>query len=222
MSIFQGVGSKVAGFLFEQEESSDPKTPTVTNPIPSTNSDIVKDVTEQVDPSILNILNNIVSARKSSYTSLLEISERMLKAIPDETTRINAAYSVISREGRSADNVVQSIDLHLSDLSSEFNSFMNTSENTKRENLSALQTKLSQTESSIQTNNKTIDELAARIGELKRMNDEASNNVVQINSEIENAKSAVDKVVDKYKTTYEYVVNDLKSKKVFISSILLK
>lgn len=80
-----------------------------------------------VDPEMLTTLQNVVNARKTAYTALLETADKMVTFIPDSDKRLAAAWAAISN-GRLPSDVISSIDLHISDVRSsaaQFNSSAN-------------------------------------------------------------------------------------------------
>lgn len=109
-------------------------------------------------------LRTAIKGRQSAYTQLLAAADKLVSIIPDANTRLKAAYATT---GRNVIEVVQAIDVHISDLESQRMQFTAAMEKTKSEAMGAMQSELTAIEPANATMNSTIQSLAQQITQLQ-------------------------------------------------------
>lgn len=117
---------KLIGTFIEFDEKEEPEqtaapvtsqAPPKTNP--TTPASVVASVDSTVDSDIVSTITNAVLTKKTAYTTFVEASSRLEAVIPDETTRMKAAFVTITGDGRSLEQVLQALDMHASDVDGE-------------------------------------------------------------------------------------------------------
>lgn len=73
-----------------------------------------------LDPNLMQHLQSVVTKRRSTFTSLLEASEKLRSIIPDDLTRLKAA--AVSVGGDKA-AILRDVDIHMNDLDAEAQGF---------------------------------------------------------------------------------------------------
>lgn len=118
-------------------------------------------------------------ARKTPYTALLEAAEKLVGVIPDQTTRLKAAYAMIGSESRSIDQISKAIDLHVSDVDGEKMRFLQATKNQRTSDIGSLQSSVD----SLRKNNVDLEKEIADIQvRLQQLNSTVTENNRQINA----------------------------------------
>lgn len=227
MSLLKGVLGAFVEFDETSEEKEAPAVKTnAFNGVPNTQTPGTTytapavPAAQSVNQEYVDAIEGIVNNRKTPYTTFVETSKKLEAIIPDETTRLKAAFVSISGEGRSLDTILQAIDIHISDISGEVMRFARTSETqiqqqvvlvknnaeAKRAENQALSTQISNLQQQISA---LTDKIAANTNEANTLDAEAATAEVKIHT-VENA----------FKSTADFVVNKLTSRKAMLSALL--
>ena len=215
----RGIGAKIFGLFVETEEptqqtQSAPTTPAPT-PVTSTGS-----TTPAFDSEILGMFQNAINARKTPYTALLEKSTVLADVIPDEITRVKAAFKMILSEGRTLDSVLQAIDLHVSDVSGELLRLKSTSETASKTKVLSLRSAATQSIELRDSNMEKIKLLQEQIETLHNEAAEADRKAVDMTTQANAAEAEISAVVDRATNAAEFVKQDLLNKKTTLTNIL--
>ena len=78
----------------------------------------------QNEPSLgQELYNTVINKRVTPFNMFTNQLKPLENVIPDEATRYKAVFSLIQQNGQNLEQIVQAVELHMSDLSSEVSRF---------------------------------------------------------------------------------------------------
>lgn len=178
-------------------------------------------------PNALNadMVENLTAVslkRKTSYTTFIEASKKLEAIIPDETQRIQAAFVTVSGEGRTLEQMLQAIDVHVSDVDGEIIRFQKLSDSNEMTNVDSVN---QQAQSLLQENN----DIAGKIATLQ---DQITNYTAKIQTntsaaETFSATAAVNainigEVKEQFLKAAEFVKKNLSDRKQMLTKLMSK
>ena len=217
-----GLGSKFMSFFVEVDEKPQTQPTPVATQTPSSVSHNVQSsvASPAFDPEILGMFQNAIVARKTPYTALLEKSNVLVDVIPDENTRVKAAFKMILSEGRTLDSVLQAIDLHISDISGELLRLRSTSEGASKTKVQSLRAAAQGMIDLRDSNLKKISDLQAQIERLHNEATEADQKAVDQTNQANAAEAEITAIVERANAAADFVKQDLTNKKTALVTIL--
>lgn len=226
--MLKGIGKNILGAFVDLESSEQaapaqpaqavakPGTPPVKGPAPAAPA------YPSVNPEMLEVLQKKISGRVTPYTALLENAETLKDVIPDETMRLNAAYKMVSKDGRTVASITSAIDVHLSDLEGERMRFKQMTDKQIKDKSGALRGQAEAAEAAVNRAATDIERLEAQIAKLREeivTNQQRSHELKQ---EADAAEADIINTANAFEATVEYVKQDLQNKKVSLGSLLSK
>jgi DNA anti-recombination protein RmuC len=172
------------------------------------------------DTDMLATLNKVISQRKTPYTALLEVAQKLEKTVPDEFMRIKAAFAIVSADGRSAENVIQAIDVHISDIDSEHMRFKNT---TDQQILQKSQTLRERAKSLTEANDqaaKRCEELHKQLHQLDQQTANNNNEIFELTKNATAVENEIKIVYEKFKLASDHIKASLNDKKYSLTNTL--
>ena len=171
---------------------------------------------------MLEALQKTINSRKTAYTALLEAASKLTNVIPNETQRIQAAFAMISGDGRTLNNVIQSLDVHIADLESERMRFKATSDKQVSERCGAKTLSATALRESIKASQAEIDQLTQRIGTLTAQIHENDLKAADLERQAAADESEIRTVEDRFNNTVEFAKSDLANKKQQLATVLAR
>lgn len=211
----QEVLKKGLGFFVEMEDPKNEEKVTPKSQPPIIN----KEATPQ-NNEVMELLNRTINNRKSAYTSLLETARKMEKVLPNEADRIKAAFALIAAEGRTAENVIQAIDVHLSDLEGEHLRFKQQSELQLQTQSKTLKDRIDSLNIQNTTIQNELNSLNKRIQEIQTTLANNNHEIQNSDQQIKELEIKISSIYNQFKLALEATKHDLTSKKSSLSMIL--
>jgi chromosome segregation ATPase len=171
------------------------------------------------DQDMYTSLQKTVMGRKTPYTALLESSEKLRSIIPDDTTRVKAAF-VSAADGRTPADVLKSIDVHISDLEGERARFAKSSDQQIVQRCATPRQLAQEVVAQIDIANQAITDYETRIVNLKTDIENFTSKSQQMLQDAAAAETEIQQVSEKFNKTVEYAKNELAVRKQQLSTIL--
>ena len=215
------LGKKILGLFVETDESS---------PEASTQSErqvkvgVAKSATAleaSVDQEMLATLQNKINSRTSPYVTLIEAADRLVSVLPDEATRLKAAFAMVSGDGnRSVSSITKAIDVHMSDLEGERIRFKKASDEQTMSKSASLREQAKNLAAQNVVSTGQIERLQADIAKLQ---DSIIKNTAlcnDLNQQADNSEAEIQAISAKFDRTVDYLKNNLAEKKLDLSTLL--
>lgn len=217
MSIFKKVLDQIVVF----DETKEPTQPTPPPAAVQPAKDWKPGATQVMtyDATMLDQLNAVIVGRKSAYNTLLESSQKLASLIPDETTRIKAAFATL--DGRSFVDISSAIDVHVSDLELQRNRFKQTTEQQVAQRVGSLRQTAAKCATTIEACNRRLAEITQEAERLQQQIAEAKAQGAQAESDANAAEVEIRNVEARFNATVDYAVKDLTFKKQNLSTVLV-
>jgi len=218
------IGKTLLGMFVETEDEPTPPTLQAAAPIaptPQSQATASVSIPAMIDQEMVNTLQAVINGRKTAYTALLEASERLRNVIPDDVTRIKAAYAMISGDGqRSLESITQAIDVHVNDVTGEVMRFKQASEQALSTKVSALRASVSNIKATNDSRQQSIANLQQQIVALQQSITSDSTKSTELSTQADAAELEIKGVADKFVAAAEFIKTDLSSKKAQLSTVL--
>lgn len=214
-------GKKILGLFVETDETS-PDSSTQTEPqakVSVAKSPATSD--SSVDQEMLATLQNKINSRTSPYITLIEAADRLVSVIPDEATRLKAAFAMVSGDGnRSVSSITKAIDVHMSDLEGERIRFKKASDEQTMSKSASLREQAKNLAAQNVLSSGQAERLLADIAKLQDsiVKNTAMNNDLTLQAD--NSEAEIKAVSAKFDRTVDYLKNDLAEKKLSLSNLL--
>jgi predicted nucleic acid-binding Zn-ribbon protein len=169
---------------------------------------------EMVQAIKTNTLN-----RKTPYTALLEAAEKLASVIPDQVTRLKAAYAMVG-EQRTVGAILQAIDVHISDVDGERLRFNQASDQRRKTELSSLTAASQQL---AEANKSMNGEIAAMQERIRALTDSIITNegkVSELTAQLNSRTLEFDLAVQQFDAATNTVRAELEQQRAAISSTL--
>jgi chromosome segregation ATPase len=207
------------GFLshfvdFETEGQVNPYPPT--KPLKPVATPVINSPDEQMVESLLKVMMK----RKTPYTALLDTSKKMEAAIPDENSRIKAAFAILSSDGTTTDNIAQSIDVHLTDLEGEHLRFKSISDQQVQQQSKSIKDRINNLTQENTSAIAQIEELRLRIATLEKKEQENNSEIITLTNQANELDLKITSTYNSFKNALDYIKNDLNNKKLTLGRIL--
>jgi len=219
----KGLLSKVGGFFVELDETSTAQIPAAVSPAQtsSTVAQSVSSPTNMINQDMLSALQKVISNRKTPYTALVESSERLRNIIPDDVTRLKAAFATISADGaRSLADVTKALDVHVQDLSGEQIKFKQMSDQAIANNVGSIRSQAKNLTDSCLSRATQISNLEAQIHAMTQQNIDDQAKSADLTNQANVAESEINAKVKQFGDAVEFIKNDLVNKKSQLASAL--
>jgi len=213
------LGKKLLGFFVETEETNE--APTAKPAIPVSAVVPTAKAASSVDQEMLASLQKKIHARSSPYITLIEAAQRMSGVIPDESTRIKAAYTMVSADGtRSLSSIMQAIDVHIADLEGERLRFRNASDEQTSRKSAAMRDQARNLEEQNAENAAQIQRLQADVAKLQTAIATNAAQSRELKQEADSADGEIKRVSIAFDVAVDFLKRDLAAKKNSLTTIL--
>lgn len=173
-----------------------------------------------LDAEMVADIEKVISRRPSPYSQLRTSAEQMKNAIPDETTRLKAAFALLAAQGTAAQQVIASIDIHIRDVETEKTNFETQSTNAANAKVGSLRSEVEHLQAVQQSDQDTIIRLQEQIVQIQTRMNERAGTIAQKTNEANTAESQIKQTVSKFKAAADSVIASLNLKKTTLSSML--
>ncbi len=239
---FPGLGKKILGLFVETDEAREeagsaqaqtraharppakasPTTPAVVS-VSGSGSSVASNATAaaSVDPEMLATLQKKINARSTPYVTLVDTAQRLVGVIPDEATRLKAAFAMVCGDGsRSAASIAQAIDVHLADLEGERIRFKNVSNDQMVGMAADLRKQASALVAQGASNTAEVERMQAAIASLQSAMAKNAAQARELTAAADKSEADIKAVCLAFDRAVEFVKSDLVGKKAALSALL--
>ena len=223
MSILKKLVGTMVEFDDPQPGPSAPTGPsaTPTNVAPATGIPANIPAASGLNQEMLLMLKKVVENRKTPFTALNEMIDRLAAVPMDDNTRLQAAIASITSDGsRNLDSIIKSIDLHIRDLESEANRFNVTAESKMKTGISSLQSAATQLRESAETNRSMVASLTEKIAALQSEIATSEQKAAELDQQVIDVENDIKKTNTEFAAAVDQVKNDLITKRDSLLSIV--
>lgn len=172
-----------------------------------------------IDPAMLAALDKTLLNRKTAYTALLEAANKLTAKVPDEATRLSLAYTMVSTPGRSVKDMIDSIDVHLSDLEGEKMRFKSQSDKEVAQRCVANRTQADSIEAQVGSAQDRINSMQAEINKLNDQINAGHVEAARLRQSADSAEGEIRIVQQRFEAAVDYAKANLASKKTDLQQI---
>lgn len=211
----KGLAEKLSGLIWDKpvtEQDAPAATPTAHVNVYS--------ASVAQDPDMVSSIRKATLARKTPYTALLEAAEKLVNVIPDQATRLKAAFAMVGTESRSVAQIGKSLDMHVQDAEGEKLRFFQATAAKRESQVGDLKRKIV----SLQTTNTNLQaEIASLQERMAKLTGDVSRNTVDISAastEADAKESDIVKVEKQFEGAVQFVKDELEQQRRLILSTL--
>lgn len=179
----------------------------------------------QNEPSLgQELYNTVINKRVTPFNMFTNQLKPLENVIPDEATRYKAVFSLIQQNGQNLEQIVQAVELHMSDLSSEVsrfeqqaNSVQDQKIKTKENEIVSLTDGMSNDQNLLKKMEEDFKKQTQAINDRIAQN---ANKIANLNLELQNDKQAIEQRKHEFAVAVEFVKQKLNSIKNNMLSFL--
>ncbi len=211
------LGSKILGMFVDIEVS--PQAPAGTGAAPKTA--VAVSGSGSLNQQMLATLREKIASRSTAYVTLIDAAQRLASVIPDETTRLKAAFAMVSGEGiRSVASITQAIDVHIADLEGERIRFMQASAAQTNVKSAALRKQAEDLAAQSAGSSAQIERLQTEIARLQADSVKNTAQRRELTMQADQADTEITALSAAFDRSVDFLKADLAAKKAALSSIL--
>mgnify|MGYP003582222623 CR=1 FL=1 len=173
-----------------------------------------------VDPAMVADVKKLIERRPTPYTNLRETADAMAEALPDETTRVRAAFAMMKKSGTQAAQVVSSIDLHVRDIEGEKTSFATSAKQAVERKAGGLRAEADQLINANKSDEQSIAQLQQQIQQLQARSLERAATASAKQTEANQAEADIQAKTTQFLAAADTVITDLNMQKTQLSAML--
>lgn len=173
-----------------------------------------------VDPAMVADIKKLIARRPTPYTTLRENADAMAEALPDESSRIRAAFAMLKKSGTPAAQVVSSIDLHIRDIEGEKQNFSAASKQAVDRKAGSLRSEADALLQSNQGDEATIAQLQAQIQQLQSRSLERAASAAAKQNEAAQAEADIQAKTTQFLAAADTVITELNMQKTQLSAMI--
>ncbi|EKS66752.1 MULTISPECIES: hypothetical protein [Caballeronia] len=145
-------------------------------------------------------LHEAVMSRATGFRQLATNMQALEKVIPDETSRLRAAFAVLQQSGGSIPNLLQDIDLHARDLETQSLRFREESDRERKQ-------RVGQREKSLEDAKSLIDAAQLEVNRQQEIIDAQQKKITHLKVEIQNQTAELDRASEQFSAAVEHEKN---------------
>jgi predicted nucleic acid-binding Zn-ribbon protein len=176
--------------------------------------------TPTLNTEMVDELKRVVTKRISPFTTLEEKAVAMATAIPDETMRTRAAFSILAAEGRPVNDIIKAIDMHVVDIDGEQNRFAAAVNSAKTSKSSTIRSEIANLEKTIVSDQDLVQRLQQQINDAVGRVVVNQQQVTEKNAAVTAVEADFDSKIVQFTAAAEAVKASLIARKNVLSSIL--
>jgi chromosome segregation ATPase len=174
----------------------------------------------QANDEYVKALRVAMRQRSTAFTALLQAAEKLSAVIPDPTTRLKAAFTMVAGEGRGVREVMAAIDVHTADLDAQRLQFTNALESEKTKTLSGMETELQQLTAGSNTASQQIQSMQQQIQSLNGLITKNTARAAEVTVSLSNEKAHFTSSAQQFDSALAVVKSELDNQKAVIQSAL--
>lgn len=182
-------------------------------------------VATQNEPTLgQELYNTVINKRVTPFNMFTNQLKPLENVIPDEATRYKAVFSLIQQNGQNLEQIVQAVELHMSDLSSEVsrfeqqaNSVQDQKIKTKENEIVTLTDGMSNDQNLLKKMEEDFKKQTQAINDRIAQN---ANKIANLNLELQSDKQAIEQRKHEFMVAVEFVKQKLNSIKNNMLSFL--
>lgn len=172
-----------------------------------------------VNPEFVAAIRKAVMGRNTALTQLMATADKMSNIIADPQLRLKAAYAAAG-DGRSVKQIIDAVDVHLSDVDGEELRFKTAMDGKVHAELAPLEQQHVALAGQIKSSQEQIASLQARIIELTNNIGTMTQQQAEASTAIANKRQELSTMADSFKAAAAAVRSELQANKATISSAL--
>lgn len=174
-----------------------------------------------IDPAMLNQLQSVINKRPTPYTALIDSAKLLEQFITDETARFKAAFvQVSSTGGRTAQSVIQALDVHLADIDMEGKQFERALGAQIAERVTVCSTSAQRERDAATVGFKRAEDLHKQADEAYAAATANTVKAKELDEQGQKAASEIESVKQNFSMAVDYIKANLASKRQYLQSIL--
>jgi chromosome segregation ATPase len=158
--------------------------------------------------------------RQTAFTSLLAAAETFSDVIPDTTMRLKAAFKMVATGGRSVRDILNAIDIHVSDLDGQRMQFEAALKAEQQKTIGNMEGELSTLKSSTESATAAIQSLQQQMQSLNETIARNATRTNELNGQLASEKVRIGSVTQQFDAALGLVKSDLANQKAVIQSAL--
>lgn len=213
------IGSGLLGVFVEHDEP----TPPLAAPVSLSKSTGTYPATPGVliDQKMVLDLREVAMTRNTPFKTLVEASQRMATIIPDERTRLKAAFATISGDGtRTAASITDAIILHINDVETERRNFKIRSDQQRAATCAAPAAQADSISKEIESKRQQILQARDSIAKLEQGIGADQTQEAELRSTAIAAEQKITQVETAFNGAVDIVVGELKQRQADLVSVL--
>ena len=177
-------------------------------------------ITFGIDPAMVADVKKLIQRRPTPYTTLRENADAMAEALPDETSRIRAAFAMLKKSGTPAVQVISSIDLHVRDIEGEKANFSQAGQQAVERKAGALRAEAEQLLGANKADEASIAQLQQQIQQLQSRSIERATTASAKQAEATQAETDIQAKTTAFLAAADTVITELNMQKTQLSAML--
>lgn len=173
-----------------------------------------------IDPAMVADIKKLIQRRPTPYTTLRENADAMAEALPDETSRIRAAFAMLKKSGTPAVQVISSIDLHVRDIDGEKANFSQAGAQAVERKAGALRAEAEQLLGANKADEQSIQQLQQQIQQLQSRSLERAATASSKQMEATQAETDIQAKTTAFLAAADTVITELNMQKTQLSAML--
>lgn len=217
--------NKIKNLIIEEDPSAQQPQPAAAPQVQSASAPVqsVAASASLIQPQqneFLDVLRNMIKSRKTAFTALLEAADRLNAIIPDQNTRLKAAFATVSSEQRGLKEILGAIEMHAADLEAQKMNFGRTLEQKINESVGSMNHEKASLTNANQTANGQIQSLMDQIASLRQMISANESKIVEIDVKISSETSRFTTMQSQFDVAMTIVKQELDGQKAAVASTL--
>lgn len=170
-----------------------------------------------VNSEMVEALRAVIQGRKTAFTALDEQAAKLESIIPDVVTRMRAAFATVNRPAK---DVIQAIDIHISDINGEVMKFKSHSTAEKAGQVGTLRAQAKALVDSAPSITAQIQELEAKATQLREQLTINATKANDLNAQADTAESKFTTAEVAFEASAKSIITELETQKQsFLSTI---
>jgi len=166
---------------------------------------------------MVDALRTIVTNRKTAFTALEEQAVKLESIILDPNVRMKAAFATVNRPAK---DVIQAIDIHISDINGEVMKFKNHSASEKNTQVTALRSQSKSLTDGSATINAQIADLETKIAQLREKLTTDAIKANELSTQADSVESKLANAEREFETAASSIITELETQKhSFLSTV---
>jgi hypothetical protein len=208
-----------------QQQSTITQNPAAATTAPglSTSYGIVPPVQQSLNQDMLTKLRAKAYERITPFKTLFATADRMKDAVPDDRARMKAAFAIVCGDGaRTPQNILDSIQTHISDVEGERARFKAASEAQRSTRIDAPLKEADGLTKAIDQNAQRLAELQAQMNQIQESSNSYQGRIQDLKAAAQQGEFEIQNVVAQFDAAASFVVGELKQQYADLSAVITR